>query len=480
MKKLNLSMDLKNRGMALIVVPLCTAAGFLVLVALNLKQYDAMVEDELHFKQIDPTIAAVSATLSDCEVAAMLNPVHLEQYNRDKKILQSRLDELAKLSAGDAARMKRVDEIKEGVNKTVTVLDKVVDRSKAPNGKASDDESADTGELLGNGFEAIDRITVDEEQAHQEFKDQIGRMQGKIRETIFLSMLVNLLVAAGLVFYYIKTVSKRFRVLTSNANRLAQREPLNPPLQGNDEIAVIDGIFHRMAAEVMNSDQQKRQLVGLVRQGMKETLSAAHQVLHKLTTDEQRETNPKIKQRLLLAERDTERLLKLVSTLLDIQAIEAGKFELNMSRVSAAEIIDAAVASVEEFATSRGVIIRFAPPAVKIVADSQRLTQVMVNLLNNAIKYSPQGGTVVVDVVEEEPFTEIRVTDEGGGLGAQYHEKIFDAIQFGQGETLSKGASGLGLVICKAIVEQHGGTIGVESAEGEGCSFWFRLPRTAA
>jgi CheY-like chemotaxis protein len=103
--------------------------------------------------------------------------------------------------------------------------------------------------------------------------------------------------------------------------------------------------------------------------------------------------------------------------------------------------------------------------------------QVLVNLLSNAVKFSPRGRVVRLSASEAGGFADVRVTDQGRGIPVSYREAIFERFrQVEASDARQKGGSGLGLAICKAIIEQHGGTIGVESEEGQGSVFWMKLP----
>lgn len=114
----------------------------------------------------------------------------------------------------------------------------------------------------------------------------------------------------------------------------------------------------------------------------------------------------------------------------------------------------------------------------ELYADADRLVQVLVNLITNAVKFSPAGGTVQVTHKLDEDTLEMRVIDEGRGVPAKYKELIFERFQQVEvGDAKQKGGTGLGLAICKTIVEMHGGIIGVESEEGKGSTFWFRIKR---
>lgn len=171
------------------------------------------------------------------------------------------------------------------------------------------------------------------------------------------------------------------------------------------------------------------------------------------------------------------RLIALVNDLLDVEKMETGKIELARSNVSLVSILVRALDSVNALAESRGVSIKPEPTNIKLFADEDRLVQVLVNLLGNAIKFSPEGGTVKIMANETADWVEVSVTDDGPGVPEKYQQVIFERFQQIQGnETKQMGGTGLGLAISKAIIERHGGTIGVTSNEGSGSTFWFRIP----
>jgi PAS domain S-box-containing protein len=176
-----------------------------------------------------------------------------------------------------------------------------------------------------------------------------------------------------------------------------------------------------------------------------------------------------------LAERNAIRLMALIEDILDLERLETGKIELQMTRVPIASILRRAMESLAAFG-AHGVTVDAPNVSSSIDVDADRIVQVLVNLLSNAVKFSPPDGVVTIAVTADGQWTEFRVIDHGRGVPAVHRRAIFERFrQVDPSDAREKGGAGLGLAICKSIVEQHGGSIGVESEEGAGSAFWFRL-----
>jgi PAS domain S-box-containing protein len=183
--------------------------------------------------------------------------------------------------------------------------------------------------------------------------------------------------------------------------------------------------------------------------------------------------------RLKSVERTGNRLLILVNELLDIDRLEGGNLELDLKEVPVSHIVESAKESVEALADGKTMRIEVESIDCNIVADETRLINVVINLLGNAIKFSPTGSVIRIEVTSdiEHGTLEFRVTDQGRGIAKKDLNKIFDRFRQVEIEDATlKGGSGLGLAICKAVVESHNGIIGVESEYGIGSTFWFRVP----
>jgi len=182
---------------------------------------------------------------------------------------------------------------------------------------------------------------------------------------------------------------------------------------------------------------------------------------------------------LTAAYRNAHRLLALVNDLLDLERVGSGELSVVKAEDSdLGEAIQRAVETVRPIAKDAGVTIVSPPTSLRLVADPERLMQVFINLLANAVRFSPRGGTVTVGMTIESASVRVTIDDQGPGVPAPFRQAIFEPFKQVEGSTAhKKGGTGLGLAISQAIVKEHGGVIEVADAPGGGARFWFDLPR---
>lgn len=176
-------------------------------------------------------------------------------------------------------------------------------------------------------------------------------------------------------------------------------------------------------------------------------------------------------------DKEADRLNRLIEELLVMSCLEAGALEARRECQSVAEIIDSIRDRLAGLASKHRLQISVRPHLPRVVVDEGRIGEVITNLVENAVKYSPEDTQITVDVRQDKGQIITSVIDEGTGIPPESHEKIFE--RFYQLESASAGhrsGTGLGLSICRAIVEAHGGTIWVESEPGKGARFSFSLP----
>jgi two-component system phosphate regulon sensor histidine kinase PhoR len=186
----------------------------------------------------------------------------------------------------------------------------------------------------------------------------------------------------------------------------------------------------------------------------------------------------RLRDRIAKIEVETGHLAQMVAEILDLARIEGGSSIVPEDDVDLARLADASADRLRLFAERSGVRIAVdADPMTPIVrGEEQRLGQVIVNLVHNAVKFSPDGGDVLIRVRPEGDGARVEVVDHGLGIKREDRPRVFERFYKADRARVRGGGTGLGLAISRHIVAAHGGTIGVESEDGRGSTFWFVLP----
>jgi signal transduction histidine kinase len=178
-----------------------------------------------------------------------------------------------------------------------------------------------------------------------------------------------------------------------------------------------------------------------------------------------------------IAKGNVERLGRLVDDILDLQRIESGRITMDKRPYDIADLIKESAETVHLVAEGEGVTIVTSHCPGSVRADRQRMVQALVNLLGNAIKFSPRGGRIEFAAERTAGSVLFRVRDQGRGIPKEKLETIFERFeQVDASDAREKGGTGLGLAICRSIVEQHGGRVWAESELGRGSTFCVQLP----
>lgn len=225
-------------------------------------------------------------------------------------------------------------------------------------------------------------------------------------------------------------------------------------------------------------DRLKDEFVAIVSHELRTPLTAIRGSLQLLLADEAT-PDPGHTELLAVGLKSCERLVRIINDMLDLSKIEAGRLQLNLTLLSVETLISQAAADLEPVAAQAGVHLATAvePGLPPIKADADRLTQALVNLVSNAIKFSPVGSTVQVAARMTRLGVAIGVADQGRGIAQEDISRLFQKFrQLDQPGTRRTGGTGLGLAITKGIIEEHGGTVVVDSRVGMGSTFTFTLP----
>ena len=245
-----------------------------------------------------------------------------------------------------------------------------------------------------------------------------------------------------------------------------------------DEVGKLAVAFNRMSAELEVLEQSRRDLVANVSHELKTPITAIRAHLENLA-DGVEEPNPETLQVML---GQTERLGRLVDQLLDLSKLESGEVPLHLEPVTLAPLVDRVFSEISVGRALTDIELRADLAADLLVeADEERIHQVVFNLVDNAVRFTPPGGSVDVTAVREDERIVIAVADTGVGIAPQHLPRLFERFyRADAARSRDGGGTGIGLAIAREIVEGHGGRITAESQPGGGAIFTFDLPAAAA
>jgi signal transduction histidine kinase len=283
------------------------------------------------------------------------------------------------------------------------------------------------------------------------------------------------LLGTGFVALRVTRSVRALSAATGAVGAGALRAPI--PVGGRDEIGELARSFEAMAAQLRQMDEMKDEFFAKMSHELRSPLTSVREASQLLRDEVPGPLNPKQMRLVDIIGRSSDRLLRLVNQILEMSRLRAGVLPLNRAPLDLDRVVARALEEMRPQAEEAGVALdrervgrRFT-----FVGDEDRLVQVVVNLVANAIRFTPRGGRIVVRLVDAGAELELAVEDTGAGIPERDLPHIFDSYR--QAHT-GRGGTGLGLAIVRGVVEAHGGRVTVESQEGKGSRFTVLLPRS--
>ena len=379
----------------------------------------------------------------------------LAQLARDFNAMANRLDEYRRSSLGELLQVQQASQAAiDSLPDPVVVFGIEGDVRNV-------NHAAET--LLGLTIEEID------------IKDPLTKVDPSVRTALER---LRSHVLGGKGPYVPKGFEEAIRVPSNEGDRylLPRATPVYEPRGGIVGATVI----LQEVTRLRRFDELKSDLVATVAHELRTPLTSLRLAIHLCLEQVVGPVTEKQAELLHAAREDCERLQAMVDDLLDLSRIEAGQIEMHPRQTSAAALLEAAIGAHHAAAEEQGVQLSAPSPVVdgEVLADPERIAIVLANLITNAIRHTPSGGTVEVRARPLGSTVRFEVADTGHGIPQEYQQRLFDKFFRAPGSR-SDGA-GLGLSIAKEIMQGHGGEIGVESQPGRGSTFWFTLPLAAA
>lgn len=302
---------------------------------------------------------------------------------------------------------------------------------------------------------------------------------GEFLPTLVRAGILALLGSLVLAFFMERWIASPLRGISSAADQVVGGQfpdAINP--RGPVEVRTLAAAFNRMLERVSSSQQAMKDFVANLSHELKTPLTSiqgfAQAIMDGTVSDEQQRVEA-----ARVIHEEAQRLQRLAEELLDLARLDAGEGGLEFSPVELPELLNSVRAKMQPAAAARQVELALEPgPGINIMADQDRLAQVLINLLDNAIQHSQPGGTVGLSIEREPGTVKVHVEDQGPGLEAHDIERIFERfyrLDRSRAAGPQRGV-GLGLSIARQIVRAHGGQIQVQSEVGRGSKFTVVLP----
>jgi signal transduction histidine kinase len=273
-----------------------------------------------------------------------------------------------------------------------------------------------------------------------------------------------------------KGMTQPLRDMASAARRMETGDySVRVQTRSRDEVGRLAAAFNRMSGELDDLEQSRRDLVANVSHELKTPITAIRAHLENLLDGVQ----PPEPATLEVMLGQVERLGRLVDQLLELSKLESGELPLRIEELSLSPFVDELISEIDVARGGRGVVVTNDVPAdlPSLTADRERLHQALFNLVDNAIRFTPEGGRVSVSARRENGSIGIAVTDTGSGIPPEHLPRLFERFyRADPARSREDGGTGVGLAIARSVVEAHGGTIRAESEPGRGSTFTVDLP----
>jgi signal transduction histidine kinase len=471
-------------------------AGFLILMLLGivvlanqLSVIDQMQAINRDLSEIDMNAASTVLRLE--ELAGVIkedsrkyfatgDPIYDQQITELRQEFQSSLAGLRKTARSDREHAE-TEKLASALQDYWTVFNRIKNKAQQP----------DPDYLPVDLAIAVDHLQAQTEIAYESvkgsIKDQVARAAAagqKVERLSWIVGLFSLLLGAIVAALIVQSINEPLRRLTRGTRAIAKGEFWHRlPAHGRDEFSELARDFNVMTEKLGQLDQMKKDFVSHVSHDLKAPLASMRQIMHLLLQEIPGSLNEQQKELLRLSYDSSERLAAMVGNLLDMSRMEAGSMEYDMAPHDLVSLIGGVIREFDVQARNKSIRFRLEPdlPSVFADCDRDRILQVIGNLFENGLKFSPGGSEIVTNIRSLESRIVVSVADSGPGVPDEHKDKIFVKFhQVRQGKKLAGQGVGLGLAICKTIVEAHGGRIWVEDNPNGGSVFSFVLQPAAS
>ncbi len=326
-----------------------------------------------------------------------------------------------------------------------------------------------------------------EEQLYAIYQPVVSELQPRALEArerlmqlAMVSLVINSTLVAVLGMFFWRSTLKRLAGLMTSLDRFEEGKIDFQPIGGRDEIAELDSIFRETVTARYEAEELNKSLYAMVSHDLRSPLASVRMLMHVFLETQVDYLKDGDFVKLDRIDSEINRVVKIATTFLDLERIENGNLDLDLNWNAVSSIFSQAMIATESLSHARGITISENIIGEDICyCDSERTIQILVNLLSNAVKFSPDDSVIELVAKQDSDGSRVEVIDQGPGVPHETQSRLFQKFsQLEEEPQTKKSGAGLGLYICKMLVETHGGTIGYEAATDGGSRFWFKLPYT--
>lgn len=484
-------MKLRHQIMLLLAVPIICQAATVAILLQVVGHVDSAVREEQNAKDIIAACKELDGLSGRCVLSMAAGTFGVADKSGEViALIQEKDKRLKKLVAGNKQASKVMEKYDEELLRFLSNFAELTVSLKASPNKAflaqfySKDELA---ESMMYNFEQIEKDGEDLVAIYRPMtlalRPEAVKARADLKKALFAVMLSSILLTAAIAAAVNKQTLKRLQTLMENIRAFARGEKVLQKLEGKDELAELDQVFRDMSHEKFRLDEIQNSLRAMVSHDLRAPLTSIQLSLDFILDTRGDSFDAKTAASLRRIHSEIQRLSRLARTLLDIEKLEGGKVQVAYKDVTWNKLVDTSLAAVTFLAQHKQIEFETSiEPDMNAYCDEDRTIQCIVNLLSNAIKFSPKGSTVKLVVSNEaDGMQKLQVIDKGPGVPESQQNNLFNKfVQFDQPEATKKEGSGLGLYICRLLIEAQGGKIAYQKVEPEGSCFYLQLPEKAA
>ncbi|MDD5170560.1 MAG: ATP-binding protein, partial [Syntrophales bacterium] len=465
----------------LLIIILVMISG--VYTILNLYQLDTMISDMTADARVirlseESLNLLYAASASEEKYLVSRDPDYREQYDEAQKDLNKRIIELGD-SAKSAQQRATIAEIRELHHSYIDLVYRIVSA-----GAKRSTMAAQLGQRT-KLIDDMDRKLHDLVRISAKDRDDKLRLSKEISTWVSNIITVTIIIAVFMVillsFLNTKSINSPISLLREKTKQIATGEYGSPlSITSPPEIRELSDAFNLMCERLKELDQMKLDFISHLSHELRTPLTAIREAASMLREGLFARDTEKQQDLYIIIEEECERLIKSVNRILDLSRLEAGMMDYSFQPFDLTPVIEKNVQKLSPIAERKkiNVVLDLQSDLPMVIMDIEKTEEVLENLLSNALKFTPNGGKIIVAAIinEQDHTLEISVSDTGQGIPEEGLKEVFEKFKRVEDRKGAVRGTGLGLAIAKHIVDAHGGRIWAKSTLGEGSTFFFSLP----